>query len=156
MFWLEALTFAVMVGLSLCALGWLRQHPELTLWQVLGRLAGSVAVLAFGLVALWDAVPGLRDSGFFGLGLFLLTMVLRELPVVQALSEKQRYGLYVLAAGWFFIAIMLLLRVVRPDGPRGAILDFFLLMALILLAVTPVVFLIAWLRHRSGRRRGAA
>lgn len=39
MFWLEVVTLALMIGLSLWASGWLKRHPERTLRQVLGGWA---------------------------------------------------------------------------------------------------------------------
>lgn len=155
MFWPELLTFAVLVGLSLWASGWLRRHPALTLRGVLVRLAVGVLVLAFGLVALWNAVPGLQeeqDGGLIGGGIFLLVSLLREVPAVRALPTARRWGLYAVAAWLVPVALTLALRVLRPDAPEEAMLDYFLPAAAVLLVLLPAAFLAAWLWHRFGRR----
>lgn len=156
MFWLEVLIFAVIVGLSLWTSGWLKRHPELTLRQVLGRLAAGVLALAAGLVTLWNLVPGLQaaqDGGLIGGGSFLLISLLREVSAVRALPTARRWGLYTLAAWSIPVSATLALGALRPDAPGEAMLDFFLPAALPLLLLTPIVFLIAWLWHRFGRGR---
>ncbi|WP_104989560.1 hypothetical protein [Deinococcus sp. NW-56] len=157
MFWLEVLTLAVLVGLSLWTSGWLKRHPELTLRQVLGRLAVGVLALVAGVVALWTRVPGLREDqegGLVGGGSFLLISLLREVPAVRALPTSRRWSLYTLAAWSIPVMVTLALGVLTPDAPGEAMLDFLLPSSLVLLILTPAALLIAWLWHRCGRGRG--
>lgn len=117
---------------------------------------GALA-LAFGVAALWTFVPGLRErseGGLVGGGTFLLISLLREAAAVRALPRGRRWGLYALAVWWLPVAVTLALGLLRPDALGKAMLDSFLPAALTLLLLTPLVFLIAWLRHRFGRGRG--